>query len=121
MTAEAKWLSILESQWPLFDTEPIDRVVMANFIAILEEENGFERGAYIKKEKYGDINQIAVIFPSGAQVTLCQDADPSTPISLEYLNIWDIEETKVNFFPMDISIRHFLTQYWDKLFPKETT
>ena len=119
MTAEEKWLSILESRWPC-DTEPLDRIVMARFIAILEEVNGFERGAYIKKEKCDGTNQIAVLFPSGAQVTLCQDADLCTPLTLEYLNIWDIEETKLNFFPMDISIRHFLAQYWDKLFPKET-
>ena len=116
MTAEEKWQSILDTKWP--DTMPEDRILMAKFIAILEEKNGFEYGACIQREKYDDINQIVVVFPSGAQVTLCQDNYPFS--CLECSNIWD-DEKKLIIFSADTNIRCFLRVYWNNLFPKETT
>lgn len=121
MTAEEKkWQSILESRWP-HDTALVDRIFMALFIAVLEEANGFECGAYIRKEKRGGINQIVVVFPSGERILRSRDADPFAPPLLEYLNIGG--ETKLKIFPADSNIRRFLEVYWTELFPfsKETT
>ena len=94
---------------------------MAQFIAILEEANGFECGAYIEKEKHGGINQIVVVFPSGARILRSQDADPFAPPLLEYLSIGG--GTKLKIFPANENIRRFLEVYWTELFPfsKETT
>lgn len=120
MTAEDKWLSILNARWT-FDTKPIDRILMAKFIAVLEEANGFECGAYIEKEKCDGINQIVVIFPSGEQIRRHPDADPFAPPLLEYLSIGG--GTKVKIFPSNKNIQRFLEVYWKELFPfsKETT
>jgi len=120
MTAEEKWQSILESRWP-HDTVLVDRIFMALFIAVLEEANGFECGAYIEKEKCDGINQIVVIFPSGEQIRRHHDADPFAPPLLEYLTIQGA--TKVKIFPSNKNIRRFLEVYWTELFPfsKETT
>lgn len=120
MTAEEKWKSILDAKWS-HDTVLVDRIFMAQFIAILEAENGFECGACIRKEKRDGINQIVVEFPSGAQISRHHDADPFAPPLLEYSNIWG--ETKLKIFPSDKNIRRFLALYWVQLFPfpKETT
>jgi len=120
MEAEAKWQSILESRWP-HDTVLADRIFMAQFIAVLEEANGFECGAYIKKEKCDGINQIVVIFPSGEQIRRSHDADPFAPPLLEYLSIGG--GTKLKIFPVNKNIQRFLEVYWNELFPfsKETT
>lgn len=118
MEAEEKWLSILNTKWS-HDTVLVDRIFMAQFIAVLEAENGFECGACIRKEKRDGINQIVVLFPSGARIKRYQDADPFAPPLLEYLNF--LEETKLKIFPSNKNMRRFLALYWTELFPKETT
>lgn len=118
MTTEEKWQSILDTKWP-HDTVLVDRIFMAQFVAVLEEANGFECGAYIKKEKCDGINQIVVVFPSGARIMRSQDADPFAPPLLEYLSIGG--GTKLKIFPANENIRRFLEVYWNELFPKETT
>lgn len=118
MTAEEQWQSILDTKWP-HNTVPADRKVMAKFIAILEETNGFDNGAYIKEEH----SQIFVIFPSGARVTRCYHYEPFTPPTLLYWRTLGIMRPteRLEIQPLDEPIRNFLTQYWNILFPKETT
>jgi len=116
MTTEEKWQSILDAKWP-HNTVPADRKIMAKFIAILEETDGFDNGAYIKKEH----GQIFVIFPSGARVTRCYHLDTFSPPTLLYwrnLGIMKPQE-RLEVPPSDEHIKNFLAQYWDKLFPKE--
>lgn len=117
MTAEEKWQSILDNKWP-HNTVPSDRKVMAKFIAVLEEANGFDNGAYIKKEHC----QIFVIFPSGARVTRYYHVDPFAPPALLYFRNRGIMEPmeRVEIQPLDEHIRNFLAEYWNDLFPKET-
>jgi len=115
MNRAKEWEEELTRRFPSVDCNGLPAT--AEFIAILEEREGFNKGAYLHYDSL--THDINIICPDCCQITPVYVGNQLTSfqrmffLTSRLFGIMKIE-------PTSTAIRDFLSTQWLKLFPKES-